>query len=239
MEERELPRAVLPATTAIFAALHAALASFPGPLFRSWMFFIMPIEGIVLGPGPGAVAAIIGGSIGCFNRGEAMILPIVALSEPVGAASAGLAFRGRWRELLGLYGLMLAAYFIHPLGRQLPAWCLWDIYIAFAAIGPACLISGRLARREKLRAPELPLAVALSTFVGLEADVLTRIFMLIPMFFYTILVPEPVIETLTAWWIAGAFTTPIEALLGVAFSAWVVPPVLVALEQKGIRCPMT
>ena len=238
MGERETPKAVLPAATAIFAALHAALASFPGPLFRSWMFLIMPLEGLILGPGPGAVAAMIGGSIGCVNRGEVIILPIVALAEPIGAACAALAFKGRWREVSAIYALMLAAYFAHPLGRVLPAWCLWDIYLAAAAILPACLLS-RLLARGSLRRPALPLAIALSAFVGVEADVLTRIFMLVPTFFYVLLVPEPVVETLTAWWVMGAMTTPVEALLCVAFSAWAGPPVLVALERKGVRCPMS
>ena len=239
MGEREMPKAVLPAATAIFAALHAALASFPGPLFRSWMFFIMPLEGIVLGPGPGAIAAMIGGSIGCVNRGEAIILPIVALAEPMGAACAGLAFKGRWREVAAIYAMMLIAYFAHPLGRALPAWCLWDIYLAAGAILPACLVSKRLSAEGSLRSSILSLAIALSAFVGVEADVLTRIFMLIPGFFYVFLVPEPVIETLTAWWVMGAMTTPIEALLCMAFSAWIGPAILVALEQKGIRCPMS
>ena len=62
---------------------------------------------------------------------------------------------------------------------------------------------------------------------------------MIPAFFYVLLVPEPVVETLTAWWVMGAMTTPVEALLCVAFSTSVGPPILVALEQKGIRCPLS
>jgi len=223
----------------MLASLHAALASFPGPFFRSWMFLILPLEGIILGPGAGALSAMIGGSIGCVVRGEAIILPIVAFSEPLGVACSGLAFKGRWRELLAIYGVMLAAYFAHPLGRALPAWCLWDIYLGALMVMPTCHITKRLARREDLKGPDLPLALALSAFVGLEADVMARIFMLIPTFFYLVLVPENTLEVLSAWWVMGAFATPIEALICMAVVVWVGPPILIALDSKGVRCPIT
>jgi len=260
MLEREVPGSVLLALTAMFSAMHAALASQPGPFgFRSWMFILAPVEGMVLGPGPGALSAMIGGSIGCVLRGEAVILPIVAFAEPLGAASAGLAIKRKWRELLAIYSFMLAAYFIHPYGRALPAWCLWDIYIAFSLLlispvlwnkafrASALIVLARV--RKALRLPmsrtwlkvpegaELTLLAGLSAFLGLEADVLARIFMLIPMCLYALWGID--FTTLVLWWQLGAFSTPLEGLTGALFSAYLIPPIFTALRQKGIECPLT
>ena len=261
MSERELPGSFLTALTALMAALHAALASMPGPFgFRSWMIIVLPLEGMILGPGPAAISAMIGGSIGCVLRGEGVILPIVAFSEPVGAASAGLALKGRWKELLALYLIMLAAYFAHPYGRALPAWCLWDIYVATSIALAASLFSSRAFRHSldvvlgrlagelpilnNLRAflktgwrPGSPAAMALSAFLGLEADSMARIFVFIPLCFYAILGVR--FEAIVPLWYLGALATPLEALLGILLVSFIGPPVFKALEHKGIRCPLT
>ena len=261
MGEEGVPGTVLLASTALMAALHAALASIPGPFgFRSWMIIIMPLEGMILGPGPGAISAMIGGSIGCVLRGEAAILPIVAFSEPLGAASAGLALKKRWKEISIIYLVMLVAYFIHPFGRALPAWCLWDIYVAFSL----SLLAGLLSSRPFMRAlkmayacltdlfpwllilkprgkvewgPNSPVSVVLSTFLGLEADALARIFVFIPLCFYVVLGVE--FETIVGLWYLGALATPLEALLATLFVSFVGPPVFRALSYKGLRCPMS
>ena len=233
----EVRSSLLAALVALFGALHAVLVAIPG-IWRSWMIVILPIEGVLLGPKAGFLAALMGCLIGRLIRPRPGFYVIFGLAEPVGALAAGLAFRKKRGAVLALFSALLAAYFAHPLGRELPAWCLWDIYVALGLVLPACLVSGRVTGRGELRGPDLPLAVALSAFVGLEADVLTRIFMLIPMCLYLLLVPEPVLETLTGWWVLGAFATPLEALIGMAVSAWIGPPILIALEDKGIKCPM-
>ena len=261
LPEGEVPGSFLTALTALMAALHAALASIPGPFgFRSWMIIILPLEGMMLGPGPAAISAMIGGSIGCVLRGEGAILPIVAFSEPLGAASAGLAFKGRWKKLLALYSIMLAAYFAHPYGRALPAWCLWDIYVATSIAFVASLFSyrafrhsldavlGRLAEEmpilNDLRAflkkgwsSGSPAAVALSAFMGLEADSLARIFVFIPLCFYVILGVR--FEAIVPLWYLGALATPLEALLSILLVSLIGPPVFKALEHKGLKCPLT
>ena len=261
MTGRELPGSFLLASTAMMAALHAALASIPGPFgFRSWMIVLLPLEGIILGPGPAAISAMIGASIGCVMRGEGAILPIVAFSEPLGAASAGLAMKRRWRELLAIYALMLAAYFAHPYGRALPAWCLWDIYVAASLVLAACLFSsapfrvsldkvlGRLeenwpilgdlrsAFSSSLR-PGSPASIALSAFIGLETDSLARIFVFIPLCFYVLLGLR--LEAIVPMWYLGALATPLEAMLGMLVASIVGPPVVNALRYKGIEAPMT
>ncbi|RLI07495.1 hypothetical protein DRO32_03790 [Candidatus Bathyarchaeota archaeon] len=260
MAEEGVPGPVLLASTALMAALHAALASIPGPMgFRSWMIILMPLEGMILGPGPGALSAMIGGSVGCVLRGEAAILPIVAFSEPVGAASAGLALKRKWKELSALYATMLAAYFIHPFGRVLPAWCLWDIYVAFSISLVALIFSSEAFSRSLALAysrlsdfcplilvirppgagwePGSPLSMALSAFLGLEADSLARIFVFIPLCFYVVLGVE--LQAIIPLWYLGALATPVEGLLGALVASVVGPPVFRALGYKGLRCPMS
>ena len=168
----------------VFGALHAVLTMIPG-IWRSWMILIDPIEGILLGSKAGFVAALIGSIFGRAFRLRSFLGFIFGLAEPVGAMVAGLIFRGRWRIVMLIYGSMLGAYFLHPLGRILPVWCLWDIYIAFGTIPLSPLVIRLLKKRRNLKG--LTPSLILASFIGIEADVLMRIFLFIPMEFYKLM----------------------------------------------------
>jgi len=220
----------------VFAALHAVLAAVPG-VWRSLVIMIVPVEGVVLGPKAGFLAALIGAGVGRVLRPRPGLDPVFGVGEAVGAACSGLAFKGMWRRVLLLYVLMLAAYFLHPVGRRLPAWCLWDVYVALALVP----LSGLLARRisdERENPQTLTPNLALSAFIGVEADVLTRIFIFIPLGFYALMgVPE---GALPAIWVAGAVETPIESVISVVASTVVGVPLLIALERgRLLRWPLT
>ena len=180
----QVRKSVFVAVTALFGAVHGALGAIPG-IWRSWMIVIEPLEGMVLGPSAGFIAALIGSIIGRIIRPRPGLFPIFGIAEPIGALVAGLVFKGKWKVALAAYVAMLAAYFIHPLGRALPAWCLWDIYIAFVLI----FVSPGIVRRaleDKASPRKLALALALTSFISVEADVLTRIFLLIPAGLYKV-----------------------------------------------------
>ena len=232
----EVRSSLLAALVALFGALHAVLVAIPG-IWRSWMIVILPIEGVLLGPRAGALAALMGCLVGRLIRPRPGFYVVFGLAEPVGALAAGLAFRGRWKELLALYGLMLAAYFAHPLGRELPAWCLWDIYIALALVPIAPRFTRRaLEERDSPRA--LTPALALAAFIGVEADVLTRIFILIPVGLYALM--GLTVPLLQAAWVAGAFETPLESLVSVLVATTVGVPLLIALEKgRVLEWPLT
>ncbi len=224
------------AAVSLLGSIHAILVAIPG-IWRSWMIIIEPIEGLILGPFGGAVSALIGSSIGRIIRPRAGILYIFGLGEVLGALTSGLIFKGRWRDALIIYAIMLSAYFIHPLGRTLPAWALWDIYIAFSLI----LLSPRLINRalnDKENTKKLTPAVAIASFIGIEADVLTRIFLLIPVGLYNVLgIPENVLPVI---WMAGAVETPVESIISVTASIIIGVPLLRALLKSGvIEWPMT
>jgi len=216
----------LASLVAVFAALHTVLGLVPG-VWRRWIIAVEPLEGVILGPMGGFLAALIGSLISHFMRPT---LYFFRLGEPIGAFVAGLAYKKRYLLVFAVYTVMLVAYFAHPLGRELPAWCLWDIYVAYivSALSPIFL--------KKMRSVKVKLLLA--ALLGLEVDVLTRIFFLIPLELYRALGASK--EALIGWWIAGAFETPIENVIGIAVTLAVGVPLLSALDKsKLIEYPVT
>jgi len=87
---------------------------------------------------------------------------------------------------------------------------MWDTYLAYAVLVAAILMirKGLWERGSK----RLPFALAVSAFVGLEADVLFRIFIFVPCQTYQLFYGFGV-ETLQLIWTVGAVGTPIKAAL--------------------------
>ncbi len=232
----EVRSSLLAALVALFGALHAVLVAIPG-IWRSWMIVILPIEGMLLGPKAGFLAALMGCLIGRLIRPRPGFYVIFGLAEPVGALAAGLAFKKKWMAVFALFTALLVAYFAHPLGRELPAWCLWDIYIALALIPAIPYVVGP-ALEEKANPKRLASAVALTAFIGVEADVLTRIFILIPTGLYALM--GLTTGALYLAWLAGAVKTPIESIISVLVATIVGVPLLIALEKsKLLEWPVT
>ncbi len=229
-------RSVVAASISVFGALHAVLTAIPG-IWRSWMIVVEPLEGMVLGPYAGFMAALVGSVAGRVVRPRTGLYALFGISEPVGALTAGLAFKGRWKIILTVYAAMLSAYFIHPLGRRLPAWCLWDVYLATVSI-PLVRVFYRRMVSDRLNPKTLLPAVALTSFIGVEADTLTRILLFVPCNLYKLMgVPE---EALPYIWMAGAIQTPIESAVSVLVSTTVGIPTLIALLRgRVLEWPLT
>ena len=223
-------RSLLISLVAVFASLHTILGLIPG-IWRSWIIALEPLEGIVLGPIGGFLAALIGTLLSRFIRPRVAVMYFFGLGEPLGALTAGLIFKGKHYQVLAIYTIMLAAYFLHPLGRTLPAWCLWDVYAACALIVISLLLWKTVENRK-------PLKLFLTSFIGIEADVLWRIFLFIPLEFYKALGFSE--EALPVIWIAGAFETPVETAISVVVTLTVGLPLLKAIEKsKLINYPVT
>jgi hypothetical protein len=212
------------ALTATFAALHTTLSLIPGPVnFRSWIILITPLEGIILGPTMGFSAASMGYLLGWFIRPRAEPI-IFGIGEPIGALTTGLIAQKKWPHALLLYTGMLLAFFAYPLTSTIPLWTLWDIYIAFTSI----LIFAVISKTQFIR--RLPIFLGFAALIGTEADVLTRIFILIPLNGYQ-------------WWgipaqllpyifVLGAFQTPIEAVFSVAATIIIGVPLIKTLQKN-------
>jgi len=230
----------------LFASLHGILAALPGiwgppDVARSFVIFVESIEGIILGPAMGFLS----GSIGCVlgrmirPREEGFLLSVAfGMGEPMAALIAGLMFRRKWPLVLLAYSVMLGIFLIDPLtwSARLPLWSIWNTFLASLLILPTHIVVRRsLEHREN--AKMLGPAVCLTTFISTEADMLFRIFLLVPLGFYAIY-PIPV-EILPAVFVMGAIVTPIEAALSMFFGTILAVPILLAIERsKVIQWPL-
>lgn len=222
------------ALTAIFAALHAILYFLSFGLWRNWAIYLIPIEGIVLGPWAGFSAAFMGSVIArMIKPTDVWMFGIVA--EPLGALACGLLIKGHWKPVMGLYAAMLAAYFIHPFGTWLPLWAILDILLAFVLIYPVTKISRDIFQKD---VKHLPMSVALVSFISTVTDSLTRVFLLVPAGLYLILGWPP--EGVYWAFVVGAADSYLEDVLTVVTSLLVSVPTLIALRKiPSFKYPIT
>ena len=209
----------------VFASLHVVLYLMSFGLWRNWAIYLEPIEGIVLGPWAGFSAAFIG-SITARVVKPTDVWTFGVIAEPLGVLACGLLAKGRWKPTVTIYALMLAAYFLHPLGRSLPIWAVLDILLALVLIFPAAKLSGSLYKEN---VKNLSLALILISFVGIATDSLARVFLLIPMGFYTFFGWTP--EVVNLIFITGAVDSYVEDVLVVIVSYLVGVPILLALRK--------
>jgi hypothetical protein len=222
------------ALIAVFAALHAVLFLPEGP-WRSFVIYLMPIEGIVLGPSVGFVAALIGSGIARLIKPNIFWM-FGIIAEPIGVAAAGLLTKGRGKEIQLIYGVMLGAYFLHPYGRMLPLWTVLDLLVAFALVYPVSKIGTWIWTEQ---AKKFAAALLLIAFVSTVADSMTRVFLLIPCrlyeFFglsYDVLAYE--------WFIPGAVGSYIEDCLVSAATLIAGFPLLLSLKKAiGLTQPLS
>jgi hypothetical protein len=218
------------ALISIFGALHAVLylISFGLGLWRNWAIYLAPIEGIILGPGAGFLAALLGSSIPRIAMLDPLsIFGIVA--EPVSVLSVGWLSRGKWKPVLAIYVAMLCAYFLHPFGRELPLWTIIDILVALFIIYPVARLSSFLLSKNVRR---LSIAFVSLAFVCTATDALARIFLLIPVGLQILVFPD--FNVLQTVFIGSAISSYIEDVLVVLVSLFAGVPLLVATSKMGL-----
>ena len=221
------------AIVCVLAALHIILSIPPGPVgFRRLGIILEPLEGIIAGPMLGFGAAMVGWVGGRLLRPEGFYIEnFFGFAEALGALGAGFLITRRWWAVTTIYGAFLAAFLIHPFAREVPLWTLWDTYLGFLATFPAAIAVKRADLKHPSAKTLLP-AVALITFVAVELDAMTRIFMLADLGLYQLYgLPS---NAWSAIFIAGAFQTPIEAAYSVLIASIVGVPVLIALRAARI-----
>lgn len=226
---------------AVFAAFSIVCDSLMGPFLEisnvwySWIFIAEPINGIVLGPFAGFFSSFIGVMVGhsIYFRDPAEFL--FTLGATIGAMISGLIFRGKWKIPLIYYLVLLGVYFLTPASWELPLWGMWDVYLAFG-----CLLFLAVAVRKwrgfwDIRSAGFRLLyiVALCAFIGLEADVLFRIFILVPCQTYWIVYSLDV--TALQWlWAAGAVETSVKAAISIMVNILVTPSLIMAVRKMGL-----
>jgi len=222
---------------AIFAALGAVFDSIVTPGFSAgvwfgWIFIISTVAGMVLGPYNGFISTLIAVTIGhyLFPRETAYEF-IFTLGAPIGSMISGFMFRGDWKKVFAYYTAMLVFYFVTPISWRLPFWGMWNCYVAYIIlITIAALNKFRVINLTKIERRYL---LAICTFLGLEADILFRIFILVPCYGYQIfygLTPE----ALALIWVAPApIITPVKVALSILATVTVYPPLIRILEKYG------
>jgi hypothetical protein len=212
------------ALIAIFAAFTAILDSIPGiPQFGSgvwysWVFLIEPIVGFTLGPFNGFLSVLIGVTIGHYIYFRGPYEFIFALGAPIGAMISGMLFLGNKKFPFIFFTFLLFAYFLAPISFNLPLWGIWDVLFAFGLLLIIFLVKIEIIRP------------VFSAFIGLESDVLFRIFLFVPLQTYNLFYGFN-LEAMNLIWKAGAFITPIQIGLSLFFTILAFPLLMKATRR--------
>lgn len=226
---------------AIFASFTVVLDSMIGlpelssGVWYSWIFMVEPITGIVLGPYAGFLSTLVGVLIGHIIYFRDIYEFLFTFGAPIGAMVSGLLFKGRFKEVLIYFTLLLVAFFSTPIAWQLPIWGIWDVLLAYSILIVATIISR--SGLWKLESRRLSWVIITSAFIGLEADILFRILLFIPGQTFKLFYDFNV-TILQLIWIESAIATPIKVAMSILVTAIVGPRIIVIIKQltgnKGI-----
>lgn len=226
------------ALVAVFASINAVfdslmgLPEFSSGVWYSWIFIVEPINGIVLGPYAGFLSSLIGVMIGHSIYFRDVYEFLFTLGAPIGAMVSGFLFRGRWKMVLTYYTALLGIYFVTPVAWQLPIWGMWDVYLAYAVL---LVVVAMMARKGSWNpgSKGLLYVIALCALIGLEADILFRIFVLIPGQTYRLFYGWDA-KTLIPLWVLGAAETPARVAISILVTTTVGPPLIKVIRKTGI-----
>ena len=223
------------ALIAVFAAITTVLDAFVTPGFSSgiwygWVFVMSPINGMILGPRDGFLATLISVLVGhSLVFRDSVYEYVFTLGAPIGALMAGLVFRGERRWVMAYFAAFLGAYFLSPVGRSLPVWGMWDVYVAFAAFLGITILEGRTGRTLISR---LKMNTVLGALMGLEADILFRIFVLVPLRGYELFYGLTTEALVMIWSVPAPLITPIKVGASLLVSTMLVPSILKIVEDN-------
>jgi hypothetical protein len=157
---------------------------------------------------------------------------LFTLGAPIGAMVAGFLFRGEWKIVLTYYTALLGFYFITPIAWQLPIWGMWDVYLTYFILLVVAVIMARTGLLNP-KSKGLLYVIALSALIGLEADILFRIFILIPGQTYRLFYRYGA-ESLIPLWVEAAAITPIKVAISILVTTMVGPPLVRVIKKAGI-----
>ncbi|MEM1539907.1 MAG: hypothetical protein QXJ07_00780 [Candidatus Bathyarchaeia archaeon] len=200
-------------------------------VWLSWIFISESITGILLGPWAGFLSTFIGVMIGHLINYIDVYEFLFTLGAPLGAMISALAFRKRWSIVLIYYLALLGGFFTAPVSWKLPFWGMWDVYLAFATLLFLAVITSRWKSLWNIDSKKrLIYILTLSVFIGLEADVLFRVFIFVPCQTYNLFYGIEV-SGLQAIWALGAVETPIKVGLSAVITSILGPPIIDAVRK--------
>jgi len=204
------------AFTAVFTAMITVLDVLPtlgfySGIWDSWIFLLSPLVGILLGPLAGAFCVGLGSLMGHMIIFRNPFELVFMFGAPLGAAMSGLVYQRRWRPVLGIYSALLLGYFITPVAWILPLWGIWDILAGYGLLLLFVFLVTQLKWFETNNHKQT-LRLIFSSVIGLEADILLRVFILVPGQTYWLfygMTPE----MLQLVWLGAGFVTPIKVVM--------------------------
>jgi hypothetical protein len=192
------------------------LPGFYGGIWDSWIFLLAPILGVLLGPIFSMVSVGLGSLLGHIIYFRDPFELLFMLGAAAGTACAALIFQRRWKPVFLFYTVLLGGYFLYPITWTLPLIGIWDILLAyFLLLLFAILIKYQWWPINPWK--DIWLLLLFAAIIGLEADILFRVFVLVPgqtfWLFYG-LTPE----VLSLIWVSAGVVTPTKVALGTLFT---------------------
>lgn len=214
------------ALVSMFAVLSTVLdimvtPSISAGVWFGWIFVISPINGILLGPLDGFITTLISVFVGhSLVFRDSVYEYVFTLGAPICSMVTGLLARGEWGKVFLYYTVLIALYLLDPLSRILPLWGIWDVLFAYFVLIVLVILNRVNRYGSRFRQGFL---IALFAFLGLEADVLFRIFILVPGHAYSVfygLTPEALVFI---WSVPAPIITPVKVAFSTVLTFFFVP----------------
>jgi len=175
------------------------------------------------------MATLIGVFVGHFVYFRGAEEFLFTVGATVGSAACGMMWNKRILPVIIFYTLGLASYFLTPVSLSLPLWGMWDIYCAYALLLLAGLMHARIS--SDWITDHIRFWTAVCSFIGVEADILFRIFLFIPMGTYRSIYGFPV-GVLREIWFLSAVSTPIQVAMSVLFTCLAGPTIMGFVQKR-------
>ncbi|MFX0167924.1 MAG: hypothetical protein ACFE89_01095 [Candidatus Hodarchaeota archaeon] len=223
--------AIFTALAAIFDAIPIIPGLYSG-IWASWLFLFHPLIGVLLGPIYGAISVGFGSLLGHFIYYRDPFEFLFMLGAAFGAACTALVYQRRWKPVLVFYTLLLIGYFLSPVSWLLPLIGIWDILLGYLIL----LLFSLLRARQWW--PSNPtrsqwLGLLFAVVIGLEADILLRVFILIPGQAYWLFYGWTP-EFLQFLWLTAGIITPTKVAIATLFTVTLGYSLLQILPRLGV-----
>ena len=226
----------LVAFVAVFAAIDVILSAIPA-WWISWAAVIKPLHGIFLGPLGGALAAFIGGIIGnIFWPQTAILVVFTWIPGLVGAFGAGLLVKRQWKPVTVILAILIVAFYLHPVGKTLALWALYDKVIALILVYPAAILLKKLVDSD-LEWKHLTPTIILISFVGTQIDNTVGNDLFIFLRLYELFGISA--DALLPLYVTGAFVMTAQRIAIAIIAGIVGTPLLRFTRSKGMPWPLT
>jgi hypothetical protein len=178
---------------------------------------------MILGPKDGFLTTLLSVLLGhTLVFRDSVYEYIFTLGAPIGSFCSGLVYKGERVKILIYYLLLLGSYFMSPVSRALPIWGMWDVYMAFIVLIVITLFEKAL-RKNIIWHPKL--SIVIGAFIGLEADILFRIFVLVPLRGYKLFYGLSYELLTVIWSVPAPLITPVKVSISLLLSVILIPSI--------------